>query len=89
MSTRKPHAVLITICNGDVDYVTEGTPTVVLIDWDDLRDDNLNDWMVVDIQDRIKDVKKLPADMKWREDTIRRLEAYCEKVAANTHEMAP
>ena len=86
-TTMTKRAVLITIDEtGSMDYVkSDDSIAVVVIDWSDLTSENVSEFMPVDIQDRIKEVRALPESIPWRTDVLKRLEKFHSEVEQNAY----
>jgi hypothetical protein len=82
-TTRTSPAVLITIAEGGIDYITCGDMKVVVLDFDEMSLKNIDKYMPIDVEDRIKDVEALPDEITWKADIIRRLQEFLVEVEAH------
>lgn len=71
--------VLVTVQNGTVDYVTQGSSRVVLVNFDEFDEDRT---FPEDVDEVIEQVLALPSTIPWRGGVIKRLQqvrAACKK----------
>lgn len=79
--------VLITVSNGEADYVTHGGDvTVVLVAYDALEKEDV---FPEQIDAVIAQVFALPSDMPWRMATVRTLQDLRRKAAARMETWKP
>lgn len=79
-------AVLITVCDGTVDYCTDDSATqVVVIDFDRY---DLRTAFPDDVDNDLRQLRELP-DMPWTRETIRRLSKLRTEIGEHIRSEAP
>lgn len=73
-------AVIVTIQNGTVDYVTDGDVSIAVIDFDSLDPDTC---FPEDVDELIEQVLAMPQTIPWRGGVIKRLASIKKECGKN------